>query len=82
MDEVWIPDVVLLQGKSQSHKTKILQNALTSYTNPLKFLKLSGYQLSLVIRTTGSRCEGGESPAKAGVQLLDLQDIPLEIQAD
>jgi hypothetical protein len=53
--------------------------ASVTHTNRIKFLKISGgYQLSLVIRTTDSRCGSGESPAKAGVQFLDLQGISLE----
>jgi hypothetical protein len=35
---------------------------------PISRDMLSGYQRSLVMPTTGSRCESGESPAKAGVQ--------------
>ena len=31
----------------------------------------SGYQLSLVIRTTGNRCASGELPAKAGIQTCE-----------
>ncbi len=38
------------------------------FKHPRRSIYVSGYQLSLAIRTTGNGCMGGELPAKAGIQ--------------